>query len=74
MANVLRFSGAVVTDEEVYAAMFGGDTAISTGETISALLLMMMPQNVGGSEGNVSTGAAKSSRKSTKPSSRAPAG
>lgn len=76
-ASVLRFAGAKVTDEEVYAAMFTGDGAASTGTAISALLLMMVPQNIpssGSTEGNGSTGEARSSKKRMKQSSPAPAG
>lgn len=72
-ASVLRYAGAKVTDEEVYAAMFSGDQAISVGQAISALLLMMVPPGVGESaEGNVSKGEAPSSKKRMKPSSAAP--
>jgi hypothetical protein len=42
---VLRYAGATVTDEEVYAGMFGetGTGADAVVESISALVAMMVP-------------------------------
>jgi len=42
---VLRYAGAKVTDEEVYAGMFGatGTSADAVVESISALVAMMVP-------------------------------
>lgn len=74
---VLRFAGAKVTDEQVYARMFDQGEAMSIGHAISALLFMMIPPSTstgGSAEGNGSKGAAPSSKKRMRPSSAAPAG
>lgn len=44
---LLRAAGASVTDEEIYAAMFGdGETQSAAFAAISALLAMMIPKSV----------------------------
>lgn len=74
-ANVLRYAGAKVTDDEVYAAMFKGDQSLSASAAISALLFMMIPPDAGQSAGgNVSAAAAPSSKKRSKASSAATPG
>jgi len=46
-ASVLRFAGASVTDEEVYAGMFSGDSSpASIPVAIQSLLSMMVPKEV----------------------------
>lgn len=44
--SVLRYAGAEVEDEEVYAGMFGaggGDMSAAISEAVQALMMMMIP-------------------------------
>lgn len=46
-ASVLRFAGAQVSDDEVYAAMFeGADAQMQVATSIQTLLAMMVPKRV----------------------------
>ena len=42
-ASVLRYSGAKVGDDEVYAGLFSGESGASVMESLSSLLTMMIP-------------------------------
>jgi len=44
--SVLRYAGARVGDDEVYAGMFGGANQTSASTSISNLLTMMIPPSV----------------------------
>ena len=44
-ASVLRYAGAKVGDDEVYAGMFSGESGASVMESLSSLLAMMIPPN-----------------------------
>lgn len=75
-ASVLRYAGAKVKDEDVYAAMFmdGGDANQRAMEAMHGLMAMMIPPSVldesnkGGSQASPgkTKGASSSSRKATK--------
>jgi hypothetical protein len=71
--SLLRYAGAEVTDEEIYAGMFGNVTdATRTAQAIGGLLAMMIPKNAiktsGGGSGNVKPTAASSRKRSRQPS------
>lgn len=52
-ASVLRYAGAKVKDEEVYAAMFNHEDQNSVTNSISTLLAMMVPPSaIAGNKGN----------------------
>jgi len=69
-AAVLRYAGAKVRDEEVYAGMFGGDGQQSAIGSIATLLQMMIPPSAfAKTEGNAKaapTGGKSSSKKRTR--------
>jgi hypothetical protein len=44
--DVLRYAGATVTDDEVYAGMFVGDMALKIRQATDMLLAMMIPPSV----------------------------
>ena len=44
--EVLRYAGAPVTNDEVYAGMFSGDLATSIFQALNMLLHMMLPPSV----------------------------
>jgi hypothetical protein len=43
--SVLRYAGAKVSDDEVYAGMFSGESGASVMQSLSSLLTMMIPPN-----------------------------
>jgi hypothetical protein len=73
---LLRFAGARVTDEEVYAGMFGGGDVDANAAVTSLLAMMLPPAHMASKAGHVSSeGKAKpdggiSSVTSTKSPSR----
>lgn len=73
-AAVLRYAGCLVEDEEVYAGMFK-DGGASAMESVTALVLMMLPRDsdvaVEVNRGNVSAADSLSSRKRTRRQSAA---
>jgi hypothetical protein len=67
-AAVLRYAGARVSEEEVYAAMFSKEGQTSAMASISTLLTMMIPPNAfkqtqSGKAQAVPTGGKNSSKK-----------
>lgn len=71
-ASVLRFAGAPVGDEEVFAAMFTPSTRDQVSLSIKTMLMMLLPRDTLAlyqgtkTSGNASGGAGKSSRKRSK--------
>jgi hypothetical protein len=68
-AAVLRYAGATVKDEEVYAAMFNHEDQNSVTNSINTLLVMMVPPSAMGGGGNgkaAPTGGKNSSKKPIK--------
>ena len=71
-ASVLRYAGAEITDNEVYAGMFtDGDTTQIVSQLLNGLLGMMLPPSErqdakGHNPGNSRKGGKRSSRSSTK--------
>jgi hypothetical protein len=70
-ASVLRYAGARVSDDEVYAGMFGGESQTSALASITVLLQMMIPpsaykQVAKGNAQAAPTGGKNSSKKPTK--------
>jgi hypothetical protein len=68
-AAVLRFAGATVTDEEVYAGMFAGQSAAAAvRDALTGLLSMMIPPSAKAVEkeaprGNASKAGTRSSNR-----------
>lgn len=66
--SVLRYTGIVVTDEEVYAGMFsGGDNAMNVANAIAVLLRMMVPKTFGAGEATKGKGLPAASLLSKRP-------
>jgi hypothetical protein len=70
---VLRYAGAEVSDEDVYAGMFG-EGAAQVAESVAALLMLLVPPGVGDKAkdappGNGAAAAAPASRPRTRRSS-----
>lgn len=75
---LLRFAGAEAENDDVYSALFSGNSGAVMASTVQTLLLLMLPPDSiiqnhaakGGKGGNVSAADMSSSKSSIRPQSR----